>query len=219
MIPSGMKANDWQHFQEMLPWYVNGTLGAGARQEMLHLLATYPECAAELKLLESLAKEIRDQPLPLNDERGLDRLMAMVRAQTDGKLSVIGSANVARRPDAPERKESRQLPVFGIAATVLIALTAAFIVQFLHNEDPATLRPLGAAEISGNREVIQATFRATASEAQIRGLLSTVGAEIVSGPGAIGVYVLRVPNGRVDSAMLELQQATGLVDSATLLAK
>ncbi len=214
-----------QSFLELLPWYVNGTLKSDDRRSMEYCLATYPDCRAELEWMDGVAQQVRGESFPLNEQEGLDRLMSMVRAQESGKLLVLS------RPSAPLGGAARQVlgtvsrtklqqwikPLMAVAATLAVVQVGLSFIGTQSSDQSETLRPLGTAQPMPRHAMIQATFRADASETKIRALLAQVGAEIVSGPGALGVYTLRVPINKAENALADLRRATTIIDSATQL--
>jgi hypothetical protein len=66
-------------------------------------------------------------------------------------------------------------------------------------------------------QLLQITFKPLATETQIRALLSSVQGEIVAGPGALGVYAVRVPDRQGAVALAKLRSDSTTVDSVVLL--
>lgn len=203
-----------QRFLELLPWYVNGTLGTYDRHEMIRWLAKSAECRTELYDLMSLARRIRNQPLQRDPRAGLDRLMAMVH-DTDKPLTLTRKPRAARLVGQFPARWYR--PALAVAPAVAILQTATVFMNMYEVVDGGVLRPLGATQLPVRRSTIQTIFHSTVSDLQIRALLALVGAEIFSGPDARGVYTLKIPSERSDAALKELRGATAIVDSATLL--
>ena len=205
-----------QRFLELLPWYVNGTLGTNDRHEVVRWLAKSAECRTELYELMSLAKRIRNQPLQGDPHAGLDRLMAMVHMHDAGKLLRLAPKPRAARL-VGHRPARWYRPALAVAAAIAILQTGVVLMNMYEVVDGGVLRPLVATQLPIRHGTIQTTFHNTANELQIRALLALVGAEIVSGPDALGVYTLKIPSERSKAALKELQRATGIVDSATLM--
>jgi hypothetical protein len=91
-------------------------------------------------------------------------------------------------------------------------LAQAAVIGYLVHERNAALAPLsGQPPASG--ELLQVVFKADATERDIRGLLASVDAELVGGPGALGVYTIRVPAGRADAAAAALRGRADVVES------
>ena len=66
---------------------------------------------------------------------------------------------------------------------------------------------------------MQVQFLPQASEQQIRKLLNEVHAQIVSGPGALGIYTVRVAESDGEAAMQRMHRETGVVESVSVLPK
>ena len=81
MIAASLTTEDLQHFQDLVPWYVNDTLGSRDRHRMVRVLSASAECRAELYEVIALAETIRNETVSWEKGAGLGRLMAMVRTQ------------------------------------------------------------------------------------------------------------------------------------------
>jgi hypothetical protein len=223
-----LSATAWQRFLELLPWYVNGTLSIDERFEMEFWLAVSAKCRTELAYVVALASEVKRTSLPLaqrDEAAGLAQLMARVHAQDSGKLALrtIGGAGVKRALQNAMAKWHKQ--AIAIAAALAIVQTGVLVNSVYQAQDNSVIKPLGAAvgtSVGDGTSVrktalLQVTFRASASEAQIRGLLDKLGAEIISGPGALGVYSLKIASERGDATLTALRNAQDVVDSAAML--
>lgn len=163
---NGRRQPDSADPAELLPWYVNGTLSASEQARVERYLEASRAGRQELEFLQQVAACSReDQPEPPG-ELGLHRLRRDMRRQKQGKGSISGWW----RPVA-------------IAASLVLAIESAFLIW---QQDVTTeYRPAGGAAAE-----VQITFVPQASEQNIRALLQQVGAEIVAGPGKLGVYHL-----------------------------
>ena len=95
-----------------------------------------------------------------------------------------------------------------LAASVLVVQSG--IIGYLYQSD--TSRPVDESSIyrSGGdaqapRAQIEVSFRADATEQDIRRLLVALGAELVGGPGQLGFYQLRLPDGDLAKAIERLK--------------
>lgn len=150
---------------ELLPWYVNDTLGEGEKARVERYLDESPAARQELAFLQQVAARSReDQPEPPG-ELGLSRLRRDLRRQSRHQGSISGWW----RPLA-------------VAASLIVAVQS---VLLMWPQDAAEYRLAGGAAAE-----VQITFAPQASEKSIRTLLQEVGAEIVGGPGRLGVYHL-----------------------------
>jgi hypothetical protein len=203
-----------QELRELLPGYVNHTLDAAARNEIDLLVGRSPLVRSELAWLRRLRGQIQLSRLEADHrppDAGLDTLLALVRAERSGKLVQLRTRCGAWLA-APRRFS---VPA-GLAAAVVLA-QAAVIGALLVGPPPQSLAPLSGEAVAGG-ELLQVTFKPRATEAQIRGLLAGLQAEIVSGPGALGVYTLRVPEGKGPSVLAGLRRDRAIIESAALLA-
>lgn len=202
-----------QELRDLLPWYVNRTLDAATSEEIDLLAGRSPLVRAEvlwLGQLRSQVRQFRDQAEQRPDDAGLDTLLALIHAEDTGKVVRLrGRWNAWLA-------EPRQLSVASLAAAVVLA-QAALIGTLLMRPAPETLTPLSGEAPAGG-ELLQVTFKPKATEAQIRGLLAGLRAEVVSGPGALGVYTLRVPEGQGPAALARLRGDRAIIESAALLA-
>lgn len=197
-----------------LPWYVNGTLDTATRRDLEAQLEASPSLRSELAWLRLVRSQIRDHARLTADHRaadaGLDTLMALIHGEESGKVVPLRTRllNWVGEP--------RRLP-WSMAIAAAVVLSQAVIIGALLDQprsDPITSLS-GAASASG--PLLQITFQSTATETQIRAVLSSVRGEIVAGPGALGVYTVRVPDGQGPLALKTLRSASMVVDSVALM--
>lgn len=194
---------------ELLPWYINRSLDPTTHREVEQTLSSSPELRGELGWLESLKKNMSESvALPANDI-GLDRLHALIKAERNGKVLAL-----------PSRRQAWRRPLLAIAATIMLAQAAVIGVLMKDRMSPDTIAPLSASPTAtspaNGEALLQVVFREAATEAQIRAALNAVHGELVAGPGAVGVYTVRVSAADADNAVTRLRAEAG-VDSATRL--
>src|ERR1700716_964077 len=80
-------------FDELLPFYVNGTLSADDRSWVESYLSEHPVARAELQWYESLQTKLREDVPAVSSEVGMER--ALRRIRTEGPAPAA-----ARRPEA-----------------------------------------------------------------------------------------------------------------------
>jgi len=161
-----------EHPDELLPWYVNGTLGGDEREMVVRHLEACVRCRDEVASLEALRAQIRSEEIGAPGELGLRRLMRDVASE--------------RRARHGQRRW--WVPVAAAAAVLVIAVQGVMLMNLPPAHDTGIV-PLGAEQAAG---VIQLRFHATASEAEIRAALQSVDAVLVGGPGALGIYYIRL---------------------------
>lgn len=185
--------------QELLPWYIKGTLPAEKMAEIDAHLADCSACRRDLEAERRLASAIVE--LPLESERA---------------WSVI-EASLDRRPQSgsvPQRIAllGRRVPVAWVLASSLAAASAATIlVMALPYRQPAnqTYVALGSPPTSraGNAVVM---FTPGATEQELRTLLRGAGARLVNGPTASGAYVVEIAPNSLETALAGLNKSPSI---------
>jgi len=189
------------HPEELLPWYVNNTLSGDEREHVEQHLTSCTHCQQQVALLRAIQENIK-QPLTMYTpgELGLRRLLRDVKKDS--------------------RKPRAWLP-FALAASVaVVAIQTAVLVSVLIPQEPHIV-PLGAHSVSDMAQ-LQVRFVPSASEAEIRAALNEIDGIIVDGPGALGIYHVRLAAVRADqSALIEtvvqrLRAHTRVVQQVTI---
>lgn len=190
--------DDSTHPDELLPWYVNGTLEGPERARVEKHLESCRRCRDEAAWLARLREQIKaeggaDAP----GELGLRRLMRQVRGS-----------------EAKPRARRLQWWQPALAAAVVVIVIQSVLLVKPWQEAETGIVPLGM-QVSG--AVVQVEFAPTATEAQIREVLQAVDGIIVEGPGALGVYRIRLQgvspadDARVAAAVAALRARKGVV--------
>ena len=198
----------------LLPWYVNGTLDGATRRAVEHQLTHSPLLRSEVVWLRLVRSQIREQTQaeinPRSETAGLETLMALIHGEQSGQVVPLPS-RLSRWVTG-----ARRLPVsVGIAAAVVLT-QAVIIGALVEQPEHDHLRTLSGATTGGG-QLLQMTFTPRATETQIRALLAGVQGEIVAGPGALGVYTVRVPERQGVAALERLRSDSITVDSVVLL--
>jgi len=175
---------------ELLPWYVNGSLGEREREQVEAHLAGCPACEAEARecrrTAESLsnAGEVAPSPHPAQLRRLLDRVEAEERGRP-GKLASLFQATP--RP-------LRWALAAQAAAILLLAGTLAWSVRSETPAGPATFRTLSSpAPPPVPSTWLRVMFSPKATEQEMRQILLGVRGSLVAGPSPIGAYTVQVP--------------------------
>ena len=158
-----------EHSDELLPWYANGTLADGERRRVEAHLRDCGRCRQEVAWWQDLRAQIRAENTRGFGELGLHRLLRDARAGT-----------------APP--PSRWWRPALTAAVVVIAIQSVVLIDVMNR--PAAIAPLGGRMTDG--VVLQVRFAPHATEAQIRQLLQKTRASLIDGPGALGIYRVRL---------------------------
>lgn len=193
--------NDRKRLEEDLPWLVNGTMPLADRKPLTEALESHAGLRAEREFLERLRVAVRDDPVSSPGEMGWRRLRDQIEAEP-----------VTSRPAA---NQAWWRPV-AIAASLLFAVQTVWMWAPWQTE--GGYAPLGRTtqEAAVDGVLLQVRPHAQASLGEWQALLMRINAEVVSGPGAAGIYRVVVPRAQAEAALAALKQAPGLVDSAAL---
>jgi anti-sigma factor RsiW len=176
-----IRLNDDPHrqTQQLLPWYVTGTLDREETALVEQHVGECAECREDLETEAALAREIKALPGGAR-QGGADQGWAALKASIEA-----GQASLA--PNAMRRRVPTRWNLAGAAGLAIAASVATFLLM----RPPSLYRTLSAppGAASGNLIVI---FTPETPEAALRAVLQRNGARIVDGPTSVGAYVLHV---------------------------
>lgn len=186
--------------EALLAWYVNGTLDASEHARVERHLAECLRCRREVQRVRELQAAVTQEvSVP-----ALERTLARAHAQLDEFEQRWRPAVLLRRLE----KSWRAAPsaVRGALAVQLVLIVGLALALTLPRESPAPYRTLSApgAPTSG-APTISVVFDGATPEAELRALIAGVGARIVGGPSAAGVYTVEVASGLGDEAIAKLR--------------
>jgi hypothetical protein len=194
-----------ERFEELLPWYVNGTLGADDRGWVERYAAEHPEAQAQIDWCRGLQAHIQASAPQIAPALGLDRVLQRIRRERPmmvqrvrswlGALAAAPVAGVAR-------------PIGAVAALAIIVVQGGIIYQMRQDnsaQDEPLLRGTKAMRVDEG-PLLRVNFSPDAREAEIRMLLVAAQATLAGGPGQVGDYYLRVPAGRESAAVDRLRR-------------
>lgn len=196
-----LRGSPHERAQQLLPWYVNGTLDPDEQAMVEAHLADCADCRADLASEQLLAREVA--ALPIDVEHAWSTLSDRIDA-----------ASPPRRLAEPvpflRRKVAMGWALGGpLAAAAAVAFALAIVPEARSPAGPA-YRALGSAPTAqpGNALVM---FRPDARDGDLRAALTAAGARIVDGPTASGAYVVRIAPDRRGKALEGLRAAPQVV--------
>jgi hypothetical protein len=208
-------------FDELAPFYVNGTLSDTERAWVDDYLREHPGAAAELKWYESLQTRLREDAPAVSSEVGLERAIRRIRAE--------GPAPVLPRRAAPPTLFERvrdflasvvPQPVLRPAlagALAVVAVQAVVIVQMTSEVDESQqIRAIPGAAVEEQGPYLKVSFKPDAREADIRLLLVRMRGSLAAGPGQLGDYYVRVPQERFAAAS-DMLRGSAIVDTVAVV--
>jgi anti-sigma factor RsiW len=190
-------------FDELLPFYVNGTLSEIDRAWVERYLREQPQAADELRWLRAVQTTVQAEAVPASSEVGLDRVMQRIHGERKPAAAAKPrglAAWVARLLSPPVLK-----PMFA-GAMAVVALQAVVISSLMNaREETSPVRtPTSATNVAEHGAYVKLNFKPDARAADIRMLLIDVQGSLASGPGQLGDYYLRVPESQVAAVTARL---------------
>ncbi|WP_085906901.1 zf-HC2 domain-containing protein [Kiloniella majae] len=192
-----------KEIEELLPFYVNGTLEGEELEVVKKALAEDEVLRDECTFLENMRDEVQNQDLGVSPgEFGLKRLQRdLVKERTTESQKMPQNDNV----------KSGVWRIATIAACMMFLVQTAYVVPlWQQNNDLVAASGGNIAHIRG--PILSITFVPEAQEENIRELLLAVDARIVDGPSALGVYKLSVSKDP-DRVISKLQAHKNLVET------
>lgn len=195
-----------KEIEELLPFYVNGTLNDAETARVEEKLAHDPDLQKELEFLRALHRNIKNTDIEQNapGELGLKRLQKSIRDE---------AAQSNMRPSAARQPSSRWR-IAAIAACALLFLQTAVTLPMWKDNDILTAAS-GTFSTVPAGQIVEITFVPTAREENIRALLLSIDATIIEGPSALGLYKLSIAKD-IDGAVLKLKSRKNLIETVEL---
>jgi hypothetical protein len=195
-----------ERFEELLPWYANGTLTGEDRAFVEDYLQQHPEARAELDWYRSLQHRVQENAPAVPATIGLARTMRLIQGDRPTLNERIAAffANLGLRP------------AYAMAALAVVVVQGGVIVNLLGDvqENANEIRALRAVRVEEG-PMLKVSFTPDAKESDIRMLIAQVRGELAGGPGQLGDYYLRVPAGTEAAALAKVQGAP-IVQAASL---
>jgi hypothetical protein len=177
-----LRGSPHEQAQQLLPWYINGTLEGDERAMVEAHLSDCADCRADLVSEQALARDVA--ALPVDVEHAWSMLSERIDA-----------AAPPRRLAEPVPFLRRRVAIgWALGGPFAAAAAVAFAVAVVPGARPPagqTYRALGSAPTAapGNALIM---FKPDARDGDLRAALTKAGARIVDGPTATGAYVVRI---------------------------
>ncbi len=157
-----------ERFEELLPWYANGTLGAQDKAWVDAYLEQHPEARSELDWYRSLQARVQENAPAVPATIGLARAMRLIQGDRPSFAERIGAffGNFGLRPS------------YAMAALAVFAIQGGVIMTLLGDaqEDANEIRALSAVRVKEG-PMLKLSFAPDAKESDIRMLLVQVQGE------------------------------------------
>jgi hypothetical protein len=195
-----------ERFEELLPWYANGTLGPEDRAFVEAYLEQHPDARGELDWYRSLQQRVQENAPAVPATIGLARAMRLIQGDRPTMAERISAffGNFGLRPS------------YAFAALAVVAVQGGVILNMLGDarENADEIRALKAVRVEEG-PMLKISFAPDAKETDIRMLLVDVHGVLAGGPGQLGDYYVRVPAGSEAAALTQVQRAP-IVQAASL---
>lgn len=197
-----LRKNPHEEVQELLPWFVNGTLDQGELEQVEAHLAECPECRAELTAERQLAAAIESSPA--DTEGAWERM--------EQRLDAKAAQSITPAPSLLGKRVPVGWAIAGpIAASVAVAAVMLTITPRTVTEPQ--YRALSAAQAPAAANLI-IQFQPATQVRDMQAALQSVDARLVDGPTETGAYLLRVDGSKRPFALKQLRdnQAIALAE-------
>lgn len=177
-----------QDASELLPWYVNGTLGDEERARLDAHLEACASCREDLRFEQQVHAG-------LHAPGGVEYMPAASLKKLQARLDGAPAVPPVSAPAQP--RTGRRMPWAGLMAASVAALAVAVsmvaaqrLLQRAPSELPGSYYTVTATTRRPPDEVIRAVFAPELTLEQLQGVLDGAQLRIVSGPSEAGVYSL-----------------------------
>lgn len=162
-----------EELEQLLPWYVNGTLDDAESAAVEALLERSESARQELNFLRSLSGRIAQESTPAPSELGWQRLRRQLHTPT---------ASAAQR---------WWKPGIAAAAAVIMALQVMIVVK---QPEPYDAELLGSqpATVIENQWVVQVRFDEDHAWSDLMTVVQELNGSIIDGPSSIGLLRIQV---------------------------
>jgi hypothetical protein len=204
-----------ERFNELLPWYVNGTLNADDRAWFERYLAEHSAARAELDWYRSLKTKIQESGPKVPATIGLDKTMLLIRGDRPTIAELISGFFGGFGMGPATAISFRPAMALGMLAVIVLQSGVMFNMMRNAQEDEMQIRALKAVRMDEG-PLLKVNFSPEAKEADIRFALVSVKGTLAGGPGQLGDYFIRVPDGK-ESELAERLKTNAIVQSVALV--
>lgn len=208
----------------------SGTTDPAIAQELAWLRSTAAQLRAHVEEEARLAQQPVDAGLRSLMERiALEKAAGTAHSPPEAAENTrpFGNVRVQPRENSEPRWDERVSQwlrdVVGVRSTgwamgvMAVVAVQAGVIAVLLADPPAAQVPLSGAatsmRVSSDHVLLTVAFRPQATESAMRMTLASAGAQIVSGPSALGLYLVAVPRDQADRMAKQLLAASAVVES------
>jgi hypothetical protein len=209
MIDERRAQKEHQAIAELIPWFVNGTLGELERQRVAAHLRTCAVCRddvlQEQRVHQAMVGETSVEYMPASS---LKRLQAKLDGAREEAAPVAMAASPAIPVKQPTRRwtpwQRRIAASIALAVVVLSLLTMNQWTRFRTHELSPDYQTVTTSRSRAPDEVIRAVFSPSITLVELQAILDEAQLRIVAGPTEAGVYSLARNSERPVNSSLSL---------------
>jgi hypothetical protein len=184
---------------ELIPWYLNGTIGLPQRRQIDAHLAACSRCRASAALEREIYAAMARSPA----------VQYMPSASLKLLLATMDDADPAAPQPAGEPQRRWRARWGRAAAGALLVAGAALGIGDRWPRSPTDSQPFGYRTVTtsvarAQDEIIRAVFSPTVTLSELQSILAEAQLRIVSGPTEAGVYSLAATSRRPVKASLAI---------------
>ncbi len=197
--------------RELIPWYVNGTIGDRDRLRVDAHVALCARCRDELTTERTLFQGMSGgSAVEYMPAASLKRLNAALDALDGRSTPDTGRASAG---SAEPRRSVRwaSAAAAGVVAAVLLLGLGKLAREPGRRDSPADYRTVTTSAAHAPGEVIRAVFSSSVTLQDLQSILDEAGLRIIAGPTEAGVYSLAATSRRPVSVSLGLLRAHAAV--------
>ena len=202
------KDNDQQRFSELLPFYVNGTLGPDERTWMEGFLVDHPELKNERRFVEHLAKLTRETASPTPEPERMELFLKQWREERP-------APSLWQRVKALMQGPIR-LPVPVLAAVAILVVSQSVILGSLMTNSTKKDAFRGELADCVASQRMRVVFSPDAKHVEIVLLLRKQGLSVQEGPSETGEFWLIAPRGQQPEEAQAMLRSSPLVQEAVI---
>jgi hypothetical protein len=216
-----LNASSHQTTQELLPWFVLGTLDESETALVREHLGQCTQCQADLELQRKVQAVQLPQRSELDVESALAKLRPRLLPQSLPHSQLQPQGGIDRRSAMGERWQAWRERIarlwmpwaMGLQTAALATLCIVLWHGQAKNDENNVFHVLGA-DVQGSSIVVM--FKPQTSEQELRRILQTSNARLAGGPTVAGAYLLNVADAQRAEALAALHREPAVVMAESL---
>lgn len=217
-------ATDIERARHLIPGFLKKTLAADDKEWMTQFLDTLNlqggtravEFAQEMAWVERSQQQLAEDAPDFDAQAGWQRMQSRLDApEQPVKLQDTPLAIAIRwlKTQIRNRTDSAiawwRKPVVGVLASAMIVaqmgLLAAVVKQMWQMQSvPESVSPASGAPSLQGMKMLTIVFKDSASLLEVRTLIDKAQGRVIDGPGALGVWLVAVPEDKLDATLKSL---------------